>query len=297
MKKISVIIPTYNSWQTLKECISSVQNQTQRVFEIIIVDNASTDETSKNILKYFPKVKLVRLQKNSGVTGGRNAGIKAAFKNTDYLFFFDHDMVADFKMIDELLKVIELSEDIGIVTPKIYYWGDKQSLRDKSLKKRIWSAGTGINLWTGQVLFRGGIDQGQYDQVAEVQVAPAAILIKRGVLKQIKEFDDRYFAVYEDTDFCFRVKKAGFKTFYSPQAIAYHKIPLDSKKESDRLLTRSYWIGRNRVIFMRDFGRSFTIFLLFIPIFTLYYFLLSLRYSKIKYFLDFLKGTIRGLLS
>ena len=82
-------------------------------------------------------------------------------------------MVADKGMLEELVKVSESDNEVGIVTPKIYYSDDKD---------RIWSAGTGMNLWTGQVLFRGGKDMGQFDVSEEVQVAPAAMLVKRKVL-------------------------------------------------------------------------------------------------------------------
>lgn len=288
MQSISVIIPTYNSWLTLKSCIDSLLNQTKKVTEIIVVDNASSDSTALNVKKSFPKIKLVKLEKNLGVTGGRNTGINASRKDADYLLFVDHDMVADKNMVYELVNLAESDSITGIVTPKIYYWDDKNI---------IWSAGTGINLWTGQIFFRGGEDLKQFDKVEEVDVAPAVLLVKMDVLKRLKKFDEKYFATYEDTDFCFRCKRAGFKVMYSPKAVAYHKIPLDSKKEALRLLSRSYWIGRNRILFMKDYGKNFLVFLLFIPLFSLYYLYLSLKYKRIDAWLNFLKGTWDGVLN
>lgn len=286
MKKISVITPTYNSWKTLKSCIQSIQNQTIMPKEIIVVDNGSGDQTSEKVRKFFPKVKLITLAKNTGVTGGRNMGIKKALYTTDYLFFFDHDMVADKNMLGELLKVAEMDASIGIVTPKICYFGNK---------KRIWSAGTGINLWTGQILFRGGIDVGQYETVEEVQVAPAALLVKKELIKKLKSFDNRYFATYEDTDFCFRAKNFGSKTFYAPKALAYHKISWYPKDDADRVLSRAYWIGRNRIIFMKKFGRNFFIFTFFLCLFIGYYLLLALRNKSFDDWIDFMRGTFSGL--
>lgn len=287
MAVISIIIPTFNNWHMLKECIISIQKQRFKIFEIIVVDNNSTDDTSEKVKSFFPNIKLIKNKKNLGVTGGRNTGIRAASKKSDYLLLFDHDIIADKDMIFELLKVAETKDEIGIVTPKIYYWEDK---------KRIWSAGTGINLWTGQIIFRGGLDKGQYESIEEIEVAPAVMLVKKEVIKRVKNFDDRYFATYEDTDFCFRAREVGFKTYYAPLAIAYHKIPLDSKEEDQRLLTRLYWIGRNRILFMKDFGKNFYIFLFFLPLFILYYFMLSFRNGKLSSFLQFLKGTMVGLI-
>lgn len=135
-----------------------------------------------------------------------------------------------------------------------------------------------------------------YDKTEEVQVAPAAIFVKRKVLDKIGGFDDVYFAVYEDTDFSFRAKRAGFKIVYTPKAVCYHKIPLlDKRQESERLLSRGYWIGRNRIIFMKRFGKNFFIFLLFLPVFAGYYTFLALRYQNLSGLIDFFKGTLAGL--
>lgn len=285
--KISVIIPTLNSWATLRSCIVSIYKQTLRPSEIIIIDNASSDSTSENVRRDFPKVKLVTLEKNTGVTGGRNAGISIANKNSQYLLLIDHDIVADKNMLLNLVRVAEMDFSYGIITPKIYYWEDK---------KRIWAAGTNINLWTGQVLFRGGQDKGQFEKIEEVQVAPAAMLVKRNVIKAINVFDNRYFATYEDTDFCFRAKDKGFKTIYSPQAIAYHKISPQKDKEQKRLLDRSFLIGRNRVLFMRDYGKNYYLFLLFSPIYLLYFIKLALEQKNLKGLTSYLKGFIAGML-
>lgn len=287
MKKVSAIIPTYNSWSTLESCIASIKIQTLKTKEIIVVNNGSSDETSRKVKEKFPDVKLINLQTNTGVTGGRNTGIKKANAISDYLFFFDHDMVADKNMLKELILVSEMDPSIGIVTPKIYYFGDK---------KRIWSAGTGINLLTGQVLFRGGMDVGQFDKAEEVEVAPAAMLVKKNVVKKIRKFDDIYFATYEDTDFCFRAKRAGFKTYYAPKALAFHRLPTDLREESIRLLSRSYWIGRNRVIFMKRYGSNFFIFLLFLPIYSVYYLIVSIKCRRILSWFSFLQGTINGIM-
>lgn len=288
MTKISVVIPTYNSWSTLKDCISSIQKQTLRPYEIIIIDNGSSDGTSNKVRLMFPNVKLITLKVNTGVTGGRNKGIEHCSPKTDSILFFDHDMIADKKMLEELVRILKIDKSIGIVTPKIYYHGDK---------KRIWAAGTGINLLTGQVLFRGGIDIGQYDFSEEVPVAPAVLLVKKEVLNILKMFDDRYFATFEDTDFCFRAKKMGFKVFYAFRALAFHKIPYDKKEESERLLSRAYFIGRNRILFMKDFGSNFYFFLIiFLPVYILYYLKLAISHGRFLDWLKLIQGVISGLI-
>lgn len=285
-RQISIIIPTYNSWNTLKPCLVSLSQQTLQPKEILVVNNASADDTAVNIRRQFPKVHLITLSQNTGVTGGRNVGIKRADRKSDYLLFFDHDMVADKSMLENLISAAEVNKAYGIITPKIYFLKNKTT---------IWSAGTNINLWTGQIVFRGGEDTGQFDKVQEVQVAPAAILVKKDVLDKVKRFDDIYFATFEDTDFCFRAKESGFKTIYTPDAIAYHDILPDAKYTASRLISRAYWVGRNRVIFMRRFANSFLLFLFISPLYLLYFIYLSIKMRSLQGLIGYLKGYLVGL--
>ncbi|MBU2566764.1 glycosyltransferase family 2 protein, partial [Patescibacteria group bacterium] len=284
--KISTVVPTFNGYPKNKKCIESLLNQSLTPFEIIVVDNASDDDT-KNLSK-IKGIKYFRLDENTGVTGGRNYGISKVSKKADYVLIFDHDMYADKNMIKKMVELAESDPKIGIVTPKIYYWEDKT---------RIWSAGTGINLWTGQVLFRGGKDVGQYEQVQEVQVAPACMLVRRKLIDDGLRFDSRYFATFEDTDFCFKAQKRGWKVLYQPQAITWHDLSIDKKLEAKRLLDRAYWVGKNRILFMRDFGKNFLIFLLFIPVYLLYYLKLAIQSNRLKDWGSYFKGTIDGLFS
>lgn len=283
---VSVVIPTYNSWTTLKSALISLKKQAIKPMQMIVVNNGSTDETANGVKRNFPEVKLVNLKTNAGVTGGRNAGLKLVNKKAKYVLFFDHDMVAEKSMLEGLLRAVNLKPEYGIATPKIGY------LHKKSY---IWAAGTNINLWTGQVLFRGGKDLGQFDKDEEVQVAPAAFLVKCEVVKEIGMFDERYFATYEDTDFCFRAKSKGFLTIYTPYALAYHDISPDSDFTANRLLSRAFLVGRNRVLFMKDFGRNFFFFLLVSPTYLLYFILLGFKQQNLKGVVDYLRGFMIGL--
>ncbi|HSW87870.1 MAG TPA: glycosyltransferase family 2 protein, partial [Candidatus Saccharimonadales bacterium] len=265
------------------QSITTLQQQTVKPFEIIIVNNASTDDTAIMVKKNFPQIRLINLSSNTGVTGGRNKGLEVS--KGDYVLFFDHDMDAEPDMLEEILQVAESDDSIGIVTPKIYFWDDKQI---------IWSAGTDINLWTGQVLFHGGKDHGQFSSDKEVAIAPAVLLVKREVLDKIGGFDDIYFATYEDTDFCFKAKKAGYITYYAAKAQAYHRIPYDDTLAMKRLLDRTYWVARNRIIFMKRFGKSFPVFLCFLPAYGLYYILLAVKFHKINAIKNYITGTFAG---
>lgn len=289
MNKIIAIIPTYNKKREVKHAITSLLSQTVPLHTIFIVDNASTDGTSVYLRNFINKeniknIKIIENKTNEGVTGGRNKGIQQ-ITNENLVLFFDHDMVAHPKLIAELCKSME-KESVGITTPKIYYWEQKDV---------IWSAGTDVNQVTGQTIFRGGLENGQYDTEEQVAVAPAVLMVKKSLLDTIGGFDDTYFATYEDTDFCFRAREKGFNTLYIPTAIAWHKIPFDSRLSDIRLLERSYWVARNRIIFMKKYGKNFIIFLSFIPIFFLYYLLLSCKYKNPGAIWRYISGSISGI--
>lgn len=282
-KRVSVIIPTYNLKDKVLLCIKSVYAQTYKNIELILVDNASTDGTSQAISEQFPKTIVIRNEENLFVTGAVNKGYKKA--TGEYILLVDHDNILKEDLIEQLVNLIESDEEIGITVGKIYYDEDKTL---------IWAAGTSINLFTGQIFFRTGRDIGQYEKVEEVQVAPANFLVRREVLEKDRVYDPVYILSYEDTDLSFRARKAGYKVMYTPKAISYHMIPVNDIDSSKRLLSRAYWVGRNRVIFMRKWGH-FYIFLIFLVGLSLFYFYLSLKYKDLKNFINYLKGIKEGL--
>lgn len=282
--KVSAIVPTYNLKETVLECLQSIVNQDYPNLEVIVVDNGSTDGTSEAVIERFPKVKLIRNLKNLGVTGGINTGIKEA--TGDYIWLVDHDNILELNMLSIMLKLAESDPNIGIVVPKIYYWENKDI---------IWAAGTSINLITGENIFRGGKDVGQYDKVEEVQEAPANFLVKKEVIERVGLYDEIYYISYEDADFSFRVRKAGFKIVYAPKAVCYHKIPLlDPKIGKARWFSRAYWTARNKIIFMRKYSKCFPIFVLLYPVWFCIYTYQAIRYLNFTALLNFYRGIIAG---
>ena len=288
LPKISIIIPAYNRKNDVLECLTSVMDLDYLRYEVIVVDNGSTDKIYQTIKKVFPKVKVIRSDKNLGVTGGRNLGLKYINSDSEYVLFLDQDIIVDKDVLSRFLEVVMKNSKIGIATPKICYYHNRN---------KIWSVGTSISLFTGKVSFNGAnqIDRGQFDRVMDVQVAPATILVRRQVIKKIGGFDEVYFATYEDTDFCFRARKSGYRVVCIPQAKVYHKISQNLSDSVNRLLSRAYYVGRNRIIFMKKHSNHFVLFLMFLPIYTIYYTGLSLCFGRVDGIRNFWKGTIIGL--
>jgi GT2 family glycosyltransferase len=284
------VIPTYNRKKDVLECLRSLQKLRYSNYEIIVIDNGSTDGTDYAIKRFFPEVKLVKSKRNLGVTGGRNLGVKHS--SGEYIFFLDHDTTVGRNALNELMTVMQSDSNIGIAGPIIYYYNDP---------KRIWALGTSINMLSARVSFNEGgkINKRQFAKAIEVQVLPTAFLVKREVTDKVGLFDDVFFAVYEDTDFCFRVKEAGYKVLCVPTAIVWHKVPLNGREQLLGVLRRAYHVARNRIIFMRKHAKSlnFIAFIIILqPIYAAYYTLKALQLARLDFMTEFWRGTLSGLL-
>ena len=293
---VSIIIVTWNKKKKVIRCLNSVKGITYPSLEIIVVDNNSTDGTKEEIEKKFAEVVLVKNKINLMAAGGKNTGINHATGN--FLFFLDCDNVVDKNAVTELVKIISQDIENGIVGPKMYYCKDPE---------RIWFAGATINLTTSKTTYLGinKLDKGQYERIQETGHFPNAFMVRKEVIGKIGGFDaDNFKMHYEESDFCLRAKRAGFKLLFVPTAKVWHDVPLSSEiKNISRGFAlddkqRTYMTARNRILFMKKHAKwyGYIIFLLiFLPIFTLYYSLIIIRYRQKDILLSYLKGSFDGL--
>lgn len=268
-KLVSIVIVTRNRRQVTLDCLESVLKMDYPRFEVILVDNGSTDGTVEAVEKNFSEVKVVAAGKNLGLNAGKNLGQKHA--KDDYILFLDSDTIVDKRLLTELIKTAESDLRVGIICPKMYYIEPKDV---------IWYAGSYINLFTSQTKNIGcnEKDCGQYDQVRETEFAPTAYLVTRTVVDELKGHDELLFMTYGDTDYGFRARKAGFKVIFCPWAKLWHQLGKEENLKTVRALgynqpMRAYYFARNRVIFIKRHAPklNFLIFLLvFYPLFTLY---------------------------
>lgn len=283
-KLVSVIITTRDRKKIVLDCLESVLKMDYPNFEVILIDNASTDGTAKVVRKKFPKVKIIVSKKNLGLNGGKNLGQKHA--HGDYILFIDSDTVVDKNLLAELVKIAETDKKIGILCPKIHYF-DRKNV--------IWYAGSHINLLTSQTKNIGAnqADQGQWDQIRPTEFAPTAYLAKRIVAQKLKGHNADFFMTYGDTDFGFRARKMGFKVIFCPTAKLWHRLQMQENIKTIRALgynlpMRAYYFARNRVVFMKRHAPklNFIIFMLFFfPSMTLYFAYKIIRFGGGWYFL------------
>lgn len=242
MKKVVVVILNYKVADLVVRCVKSIQKSDYKNISTIVVDNNSEDGLEEKI-KEFKDTEFIQTGKNLGYSGGNNVGIKKALNGgADYIFILNPDTTITKDTIDILLT---RSEQYGadIVGPKIYF----------EASKKIWFAG-GIFDESNVLGSHKGVDEldkGQCDTDEEVDfISGAALFVKSSVFKRIGYFDEDYFLYYEDSDFCFRAKKAGFKVMYIYKAIVYHG---NAKSTGLGSPLQDYYITRNRLLFAAKF--------------------------------------------
>lgn len=283
---VSIIILNWNQKDMTLQCLKSLKEINYPCYEIILVDNGSTDDSVSAIKKEFPDVKIIKNQRNLGVAGGRNVGIEHVLeKGTDYILLLDNDTTAHPDFIAEMVKVGEQDKSAGILTGKIYF---------SSQPNKIWCAGGTLSLYRCHFSLIGHdkVDRGQYDQLREVDhVTGCCFMIKKEVVDKIGILDENFVQYFgEDTDLCLRAKKAGYKVVYVPGSRIWHHIV---KKTS---VSERYWYlkGRNLMLFMRKHARlhHWIIFSFFFILGSLKLLYREAKAGNIKQFFTMAKGTL-----
>ena len=222
---VYLIVLSYNGRQLTLDCLSSVLKLNYKNFIVVVVDNASADDSVESIRKEFSqecdtgKLILIESTTNLGFAGGNNLGVKYAFeKNADYIVLLNNDTVVDKGLLENMIPICESDPRIGIAGPKIYY---------QDPPNQIWFAGGEIKLYKGQSQHIGirQKDTGQFNTVRECDyITGCAMLIKRRVIEQIGYLDTTYPMYSEDADFCFRATQQGVTIIYIPTGLVWHKI-------------------------------------------------------------------------
>ncbi len=255
--KVSIIILVYNNYIDTKECLESLANITYQNYEVILVDNGSTDGSGKKLEQEYPEHTYIFNEDNLGFAGGVNCGIRYSMtKNADYVFLLNNDAIVDKGFLEPLVSIAGKNSSIGIVGSKIYYY---------SRPRIINFAGGKIDLWRGITphIGSGELDRGQYEKPTEEDFQDGcAMLIKKEVINKIGLFDTIYFLYSEEVDFCYRAKKAGYKILNVPQSRVWHKI--SASVGGGESFNAIYHGTKSRIIFMRKNSQLYH-WLVFVP--------------------------------
>ena len=210
---VSLAIVNWNGRPYLEDCLKSLLASDYPDYEVLLVDNCSADDSVTFVRSTFPQVKIHRTRRNRGFAAGSNVGIRRS--KGELIVLLNPDVILRPDWLHNLVKGMFADETVGIGGGKAYY-PDERTLQH---------AGGFIRapLAIGNQYGRGEIDRGQYDRRREVDyVMGAAIGIKRSVLDHIGLLDEGYFLYYEETDLCFRARRAGYRVLYIPDAVLIH---------------------------------------------------------------------------
>lgn len=255
---VSIIIVNCNGRGFLQGCLESIFNQSCSDFEIIFIDNGSTDDSVQYVKEKFPDVIIIENRENLGFARANNQGI--AIAKGKYIALLNNDTVVDREWIKSLLaKAESSSEKVGMWAGKIL------SMQEPG---KIDSVGGLMISPDGIAKGRGRLEEdvGQYDNDDEVFIPSAcAALFKKEMLDEIGLFDEDFFAYCEDTDIGLRARLAGWRTVSVPKAVVYHYYSGTTGKYTSM---KAYLVERNHVwLAVKNFPLSR---LLFFPFYTIW---------------------------
>lgn len=229
---VSVVIVNYNGAQFLERCLASLAAQTHRAFEIVIVDNASTDDSCALVEKNFPQVKLVQSSTNVGFAAGNNLGIRAARGNL--IATLNTDTCVEHDYLEKLCAPMA-DDRVGTCAPLMLEMEHPDIVDAAGI--RVDAFGYAWNIGAGQAARNFAVAGQVYGACA------GAALYRRALLDEIGSFDDDYFGFYEDADLAWRAHRAGWQTAFVPDARVYHQHGASFGKISPR---KTYLLARNR---------------------------------------------------
>ncbi len=243
--KVYIIILNWNGKDDTCESVRSAQKIEYSNYDVIVVDNGSQDGSVETLKKEFPEITIIENNANLGYAEGNNRGIAYAMsKGCDYIFILNNDAIVDPCIIKKFLHVSKERPKAGVFGAKIYY------LKEPN---KIWFAG---GAWVREIaLFTHvGYDQiednSTWSDTREIDYAcGCALFVKSEVIQKIGVLEHKYFLTWEESDFCYRARRAGFECLLVPSAHVWHKVSASFNGGDSGLLHR-YFMQRNRLLWI-----------------------------------------------
>lgn len=231
MPTISIVIPHWNGRHHLDDCLSALRRQTFTDFEVILMDNGSTDGSQAYVRDCFPEVRLVELGENLGFTGACNAGYAVA--QGEIIVLLNNDTEADEGWLTAVCQAFLNHPNVGMVASKMLLFDRRDHLHTAGDFYRVDGIPGNRGVWQRDV--------GQYDQEEIVfSACGGTAAYRRTMLEEIGFLDDDFYFSCEDVDIGWRANLAGWQVLYVPTAVVYHKL-----KATGGSVTGSYYDGRN----------------------------------------------------
>ncbi len=252
--RVAIILVNWNSWRFTCACIDTLLKlHTKHEVSVIVLDNASVDESRKKLGAYGDSIVLLSQNSNLGFTGANNIGIQHAIKylNSDYIWILNNDTTVKSDALDALIDAAD--QKPGIYGSKIYfspgYEYHKQRYSKSEQGKVLWYTG-GIIDWDNVYASHRGVDEvdtGKYDHIEQTQfVTGCSMFMSTKIIDEVGMFDEAYYLYFEDVDLCLRAQKKGFKSYIVPESVVWHKNASSSGGSGSSL--HQYYQMRNRYL-------------------------------------------------
>src|SRR5579862_299710 len=246
--RITILILNWNGKTDTLQCLESLGRLTYPCNEIVVVDNASGDDSVATIAARFPNVTVLQSGGNLGFAGGNNVGLRHVLaSSSDFVLLLNNDTQVAPDLLERLLDVVAAHGDrttVGAVTlsverPEAVQFGGA-----------TWEPAAFHFRW-----LHGKLDDPAYaaEMIESDYIQGSAMFIPVAALREMGLFDERYFLVYEDTDWCYRARARGYKCWVSTRARIWHK---ESPSFGGKNALYVYFATRNRLLWARNhFGR------------------------------------------
>jgi hypothetical protein len=240
---IWIVVLNWNGLSDTLACLESLRHLNYGRRRIIVVDNGSSDGSAAALRRTVssPEIELIEAGRNLGYAGGNNLGIRHALeRDADFVLVLNNDTTVDPALLDELIAAAERNPAAGCFAPWIFYMHDPE---------RLWFTRAE---WARQDSAFTAPGKGRLVSELAIEPAPteyvcgAALFFRAGVARQIGMLDERFFLVYEDSDWCFRAHRAGYECVTVPTARVWHKVGTSFGSEASPL--RTYFSSRNKLL-------------------------------------------------
>ncbi len=233
---VAIVIVNWNGRRLLETCLPAALAQDYPNYEVIVVDNGSTDDSTAWLAAHYPQARLIANRDNSGFSAGNNQAFAAT--SAPYLALLNNDAAPEPDWLAEMVRAIESDASVGMCAPRVLRW-DGHTIVD-SLGLAIDRSGTAWDVGGGE----------RDDPTAPLQPREvfgangAACLYRRAMLDAVGGLDEDFFAYLEDADLAWRARLAGWRCLYAPAARVYHRHSATGGEGSP---FKGYHLGRNKV--------------------------------------------------
>ncbi|MCI0381663.1 MAG: glycosyltransferase family 2 protein [Chlamydiae bacterium] len=245
--KIAILILHYKNIADTYECLTSVFRISYPHFSVIVIDNCSTDLSELELKERFPKVTILKNKANLGYAEGNNRGISYAMdQGYDFFFLLNNDTVVHPNILHAFIDASTAFPSGGIFGAKVYFYDEPTQIS--------YAGGTidphqmrCIHIGCGQ----SDLEKNHEEVVKTDYACGCALLVRKEVVQKCGMMDSRFFLIWEEVDWCWKIRKAGFDCFFVPMAKIWHKVST-SFEGGNRGPLWQYYYFRNRLLFMKN---------------------------------------------